>query len=67
MESPRETSRYLKAPEAAAYLRVSVDLLNKDRMTKLHGIPFLRIGRRILYDRVSLDAWLAERAENCAA
>lgn len=67
MESLRETPRYLKVQEAAAYLRVSADFLNKDRLTKLHGIPFARIGRRVLYDRLALDVWLSSRAENCSA
>lgn len=67
MEATGNPKRYMSVKEAAKYIGLSEDFLNKDRSTKLHGVPFLRLGRRVLYDRVVLDAWLASQAENCAA
>ena len=48
----------MRVEEAAQYLRVSVDFLNKARMRGYPEIPFSRIGSRILYDKVALDAFL---------
>jgi excisionase family DNA binding protein len=58
-----DTHRYLNVPEAARYLRTSKAFLDRDRLTRLHGIPFVRLGRRILYDRLALDDFLARQAE----
>lgn len=50
--------RWMRVEEAAQYLRVSTDFLNKARQTKNPNIPFSRIGSRIVYDRVALDEFL---------
>ena len=52
------STRWMRVEEAAQYLRVSVDFLNKARMRGNPEIPFSRIGGRILYDKVALDALL---------
>ena len=52
------STRWMRVEEAAQYLRVSVDFLNKARMRGNPEIPFSRIGSRILYDKVALDAFL---------
>ncbi len=44
--------RCLTKPEAAQYLGIGITLFDQLR------IPALRFGRRCLYDRVDLDAWL---------
>lgn len=56
-----EPKRYLRTKEAASDLGISVSVLNKDRGTRLIGIPFTRIGRTILYDKKELDSWLKEQ------
>lgn len=56
--------RYLRTKEAATYIGISASVLNKDRVTKLIGIPFTRVGRTILYDREVLDAWLKAQSES---
>jgi excisionase family DNA binding protein len=61
-----EAKRYLRTKEAAAYIGISTSVLNKDRVTKLIGIPFKRIGRTILYDRKELDIWLEGQTDNAA-
>ena len=56
--------RWMRVEEAAQYLRVSIDFLNKARITKNPNIPFSRIGSRILYDKVALDEFL-KSMEQC--
>lgn len=56
-------SRWLSTKDAAAYLGVAVSTLNNDRVTRLLGLPFSRVGRRVLYDRRELDAYLLARME----
>lgn len=67
MNSASSDNRYLTVKEAAGYLRSSKAFLDKDRLSKLHGVPFLRLGRRVLYDKLALDAWLAEQSTDKAA
>lgn len=42
----------------AAHTGLSVDFFNKDRCTQLIGIPFTRVGKRILYHIPTVDAFL---------
>lgn len=56
-------TRYMKTKQAADYTGISVATLNKDRGAKLLGIPFIRAGRAILYDKQDLDQWLESRKE----
>ena len=49
---PRPMVRCLTKAEAAEYLGIGVTLFDELR------IPVVRFGRRCLYDRVDLDAWL---------
>ena len=51
---PRPLARCLTKDEAADYLGIGVTLL-----TEL-DVPCVRLGRRCVYDRVDLDAWLDE-------
>ena len=46
--------RCLSKEQAAAYLGIGVTLLAE------LGVPFIKLGRRCVYDRVDLDAWLEE-------
>lgn len=58
-----EAERFQKLKEkfsveaAAAYTGLSVAYLNKLRTTG-GGAIFIKIGRRVVYDREDLDAWL---------
>ena len=54
--------RWLSPQQAAAYLGCSKNFLDKDRITRLHGIPWSRLGRHIKYDQFDLDAYM-ERAK----
>src|SRR5450830_594781 len=51
---PLPAARGLSREQAAAYLGIGITLLAEQ------GVPFVQIGRRCVYDRVDLDAWLDE-------
>ena len=51
---PKPQIRCLSKDEAASYLGIGVTLL-----TELN-IPAVKFGRRLVYDKVDLDAWLDE-------
>jgi hypothetical protein len=46
--------RCLTKEQAAAYLGIGVTLLAE------LGVPAVKFGRRLVYDRIDLDAWLEE-------
>jgi hypothetical protein len=50
--------RWMRVEKTVQYLRVSTDLLNKARITKISHIPFSRTGHSIFYDRHALDKFL---------
>lgn len=56
--SQSNASRWVPPQQAADYLGCSKAFLDKDRVTRLHGIPFARLGRHIRYDVADLDAFL---------
>jgi predicted DNA-binding transcriptional regulator AlpA len=63
LELPPTVSRpidRLTVEDAARYVGLSVSFMNRAR---LHGDGpvFLKLGRRVVYDRSDLDAWLASR------
>ena len=60
MENAVVPRRWLSNAEAAAYLCCSEHFLNKDRLTRSHGIPYYRLGRHIRYDLNDLDAILEQ-------
>ncbi|QTL47327.1 helix-turn-helix domain-containing protein [Priestia aryabhattai] len=48
--------RTLTVKETAQYIGVSKDLIYK--MVRTKEIPFIRIGRRVLFRKESIDQWL---------
>lgn len=54
VDLPLPGVRCLTKEQAAAYLGIGVTLLAE------LGVPFLKLGRRCVYDVVDLDAWLDE-------
>jgi excisionase family DNA binding protein len=50
----------LRTTEAASYLGVSESYLNKLRVYG-GGPEFLKMGKRVSYDRTDLDSWMAAR------
>src|SRR5579859_7454631 len=51
---PAPAIRCLTKEQAAAYLGIGVTLLAE------LGVPAVKFGRRLVYDRIDLDAWLEE-------
>ena len=51
---PLPAARCLSREQAAAYLGIGVTLL-----TELN-VPFVKMGRRCVFDKLDLDAWLDE-------
>ena len=50
--------RWLSEEQAAEYCGCSRSFFAKNRITRLHNIPFCRLGRHIRYDVADLDAFL---------
>ena len=50
----------LSVDQAAQRLGLSTSWLNKARISG-GGPPYLKLGRRVLYDRSDLDVWMAAR------
>lgn len=46
--------------EASRYIRLAVSTLNRYRVIG-GGPPFLKLGGRVFYNKVDLDAWLTRR------
>ena len=53
-------ARYYGIEQAAEYTGLSVSFIQK--LTSRRAIPFIKCGRRALYDRLLLDRWMARRA-----
>ncbi len=53
--------RYLTVPEAAQYMRTTEGTLRQWLSKGTHGIPFIKMGRRVLLDVRDLDCWLADQ------
>lgn len=55
---PEPTSENMTTRDAAAYLKVGKATLEQMR-ARGKGPPYTRAGRRVLYRRAEVDAWLA--------
>ena len=67
MKTSPDEKHFLSQKEAAAYLGLHQNTLNKLRKTP-DGPPYSRIGARLLrYKRSDLDAWMASRCQREAA
>ena len=58
-----DVRRWLSTREAAQYLGLAPSTLANDRCARLLNLPFSRIGRRVVYDKQQLDAYLLARME----
>jgi len=59
METATNDKVFLTAGEAADVLRVSRSWIFK--LVSARDIPFVRLGRRVLFDRAELVAWAKSR------
>lgn len=46
---------------AGDYLGLSSKTLEVDRCSRRLRVPYLKVGRKVVYERTALDRWLAER------
>ena len=60
-QSP-EYGAYLRSPELVAYLRVGKSTPAKWRLTGF-GPPYTKLGRTILYRKLDVDEWVANRLQ----
>jgi hypothetical protein len=51
----------LENDPAAEFIHVAPDTLTTWRCTKKVSIPYLKVGRKVLYDVADLRAWLESR------
>jgi hypothetical protein len=51
----------MDSKQAGAYLGLSPATLEVDRCRRRLRLPYLKVGKRVLYERAALDRWLAER------
>ena len=63
----QKQQRYGRTPAAADYVQLSVPTLEKDRLTGSLGIPFIKVGKAVLYDFDLLDEWLAKHRRPSAS
>lgn len=56
---PPNPKRYLDTKAASEYTGISYSTLEKGRIFGGDYPPFLKIGRKVLYDINTLDAWMA--------
>ena len=54
-----EHAPYLTPDEAALYLGTTRQSLANDRATRRWGVPFIKFGRKVLYERAALDEFVA--------
>jgi hypothetical protein len=57
LDEQSQPSPKLLVGEAAQFLRCSASFLNKKRVTG-GGPPFIKLGKKVLYDRQDLENWL---------
>ncbi|MBF0327333.1 MAG: helix-turn-helix domain-containing protein [Alphaproteobacteria bacterium] len=55
------TKAYLSVRAAAAFLGVSKSYLDHARVSGQPAIPFAKLGRRVVYDRADLEAFVDAR------
>ena len=61
-----EATEYLTLPEASDLIRTPIGTLYQWRTKKI-GPPSMKVGRRVLYKRSDLDAWLDSITTTAAA
>lgn len=49
----------LKRSDAAAYLQIKTNTMAVWASTKRHPLPYIKVGRRVLYRQSDLDAFIA--------
>jgi excisionase family DNA binding protein len=53
-------AEYLTKVELRAVLKISPATL--DRLMKKDGLPYVKLGRRVVFSRDAVDRWMASKA-----
>ena len=64
MSEQSDPDRYLSPPEGAHYTKMSLSWLRK--RTAAGEIPHIKLGRRVVYDRLDLDDYMEEQKKKTA-
>lgn len=56
-----QQKRWMTTKECAKYLKCSEMFLAKDRQTRLHGIPYVKLGYSVRYDLHAIDEYLISK------
>ena len=62
-----EPKRWLTRKEASEIYNIPIPSLDRDRIVKTIDFPYVKIGRKILYDRQEMDAFFEARKRGGAA
>lgn len=58
-EQPDRRDRLMTADEVAEWLRIPRSTVYQ--LTRRRRIPFLRVGRRVLFEHASVETWVKSR------
>jgi excisionase family DNA binding protein len=61
------SSPFLIISEAAGRIRISKNTMRNRAWRRALGVPELRVGNRVLFNRDALDAWMAQQHGGDAA
>jgi predicted DNA-binding transcriptional regulator AlpA len=64
MNDHEQQDRYLAPQAAADYAKMSLSWLRK--RTAAGEVPHIKLGRRVVYDRLDLDAYMDEQKKRTA-
>jgi excisionase family DNA binding protein len=59
---PRQGDGLMSKPGVALWLEVSVGTI--DRYCKEEGLPFIKMGRTVRFDRAHVGRWVDEKSKN---
>ncbi|MDR1922244.1 MAG: hypothetical protein LBS31_10965 [Candidatus Adiutrix sp.] len=62
-----EKKNWLTRHETSNTYNIPIPSLDRDRVTKTIGFPYVKIGRKVLYGREDMDAFFAARKRGGAA
>lgn len=58
MSDNRNEPLLIKTEQAAKMLNVSASFLEKDRVHRRYGIPFVKIGRSVMYVKKDIEQYI---------
>lgn len=59
--APKEVPVLMKQAECAALLNCAPRTLEQDRIRRRWGVPYVKLGASVRYDRAAVLKWLADR------